>query len=163
MPNWISSPRDFWTGLIYVLLGSGAFWIALDYPLGTVGRMGPGYFPRVLALILVAIGAIALIRSFLIASDPVSHLAWKPLLLICGAIVLYGVLVQTAGLVVALTALLMLGAMASRETRFDFKSIAGMVALISFCVLVFTKGLGLPIPVVGPWLQPLFTAVGIRV
>ena len=163
MPNWISSPRDFWTGLIYVLLGSGAFWIALDYPLGTVGRMGPGYFPRVLALILVAIGAMALIRAFVTQSDAVSHLAWKPLLMICGAIVLYGVLVQTAGLVVALTALLMLGAAASRETRLDIKSIAGMVLLIAFCVLVFVKGLGLPIPIVGPWLQPLFTALGIRV
>ena len=41
--------------------------------------------------------------------------------------------------------------------------IAGMVVLIAFCVLVFVKGLGLPIPTVGPWLQPLFMAVGIRV
>lgn len=163
MPNWITSPRDFWTGLIYVLLGSGAFWIALDYPLGTVGRMGPGYFPRVLALILVVIGAIALVRAFVSVSEPVGHLAWKPLLLICGAIVLYGMLVQTAGLVVALAVLLMVGAMASRETRFDVKSIVGMVVLIAFCVLVFIKGLGLPIPMVGPWLQPLFNAVGIRV
>ncbi len=163
MPNWISSPRDFWTGLIYVLLGSGAFWIALDYPLGTVGRMGPGYFPRVLALILVGIGMMALIRAFVLDSGEVTHLAWKPLLMICGAIVLYGILVQTAGLVVALTVLLTLGAAASRYTRFDLKSIAGMVVLIAFCVLVFVKGLGLPIPTVGPWLQPLFMAVGIRV
>lgn len=163
MPNWISSPRDFWTGLIYVLLGSGAFWIALDYPLGTVGRMGPGYFPRVLALILVVIGVLAFVRAFVIESGEVTHLAWKPLLMICGAIVLYGVLVQTAGLVVALTVLLMIGAMASRETRFDVKSIAGMFLLIAFCVLVFVKGLGLPIPIVGPWLQPLFMAIGIRI
>ncbi len=70
---------------------------------------------------------------------------------------------QTAGLVVALTVLLMLGAAASRETRFDLKSIAGMIMLIAFCVLVFVKGLGLPIPIVGPWLQPLFAAFGIRV
>lgn len=163
MPNWISSPRDFWTGLIYVLLGSGAFWIALDYPLGTVGRMGPGYFPRVLALILIGIGVISLIRSLFADGDPVSHLAWGPLGLICSAIVLYGVLVQTAGLAVALTVLLMLGAAASRETRFDIKSIIGMMLLIAFCVLVFVKGLGLPIPIVGPWLQPLFMAVGIRI
>lgn len=163
MPNWISSPRDFWTGLIYVLLGAGAFWIALDYPLGTVGRMGPGYFPRMLAIILMIIGALALIRAFVTDSGEVTHLAWKPLLMVCAAVVLYGVLVQTAGLVVALMVLLMLGAAASRETRFDWKSIAGMMALIAFCVLVFVKGLGLPIPIVGPWLQPLFASVGIKV
>ncbi|MEQ1711403.1 MAG: tripartite tricarboxylate transporter TctB family protein [Hyphomicrobium sp.] len=163
MPKWISSPRDLWTGLIYVGLGAGAFWIALDYPIGTVGRMGPGYFPRVLALCLVAIGLIALVRAFVIDSEAVSHLAWKPLLLICGAIVLFGVLVQTAGLVVALTALLVTGAAASGETRFDLKSIVGMGLLIAFCSAVFVKGLGLPIRLVGPWLEPLFTAIGIRV
>jgi len=163
MPNWISSPRDFWAGLIYLLLGAGAFWIALDYAPGTVGRMGPGYFPRALAMILVVIGAIALVRAFVVESGEVTHLAWKPLLMICGALVLYGVLVQTAGLVVALTALILLGAMASQEFRFEPKAVGGMIVLIAFCALVFVKGLGLPIQLVGPWLEPLFTAAGIKI
>lgn len=163
MPKWISSPRDFWTGLIYTALGAAAFWIALDYPLGTVGRMGPGYFPRVLALILAGIGLLSLARSFVAVGEPVSHLAWKPLLLICSSIVLFGVLVQTAGLVVALSALIAVGATASREFRVELKSLAGMALLIAFCGLVFVKGLGLPIVLVGPWLAPLFNAIGIRV
>lgn len=163
LPKRISSPRDLWTGLIYVLLGAGAYWIALDYPPGTVGRMGPGYFPRVLALLLMMIGLIALVRAFVMESEVVTHLAWKPLLMICGSIVLYGLLVQTAGLVIALIVLIMLGAMASREFRLDLRSTTGMVALIAFCSLVFVKGLGLPIRLAGPWLEPLFAAVGIGV
>ncbi len=47
----IRSPKDFWTGVIYVGFGAAAWWIARDYSFGTASRMGPGYFPTVLAAI----------------------------------------------------------------------------------------------------------------
>ncbi len=159
MPSWITSPRDFWTGLVYITIGGGALWLALGYRLGTAGKMGPGYFPQVLSVLLIGIGVIALLRSVMIKSQPVSHVAWKPLLLITAAIAAFGTLVQSAGLVVALLALILLGAAASREFRFDAKAFVGMVLLISLCGLVFVKGLGLPLKLVGPWLAPAFESV----
>lgn len=161
MPNWISSPRDFWTGLIYVGLGGGALWLALDYKFGTVGRMGPGYFPRVLAVLLIVIGLVSLARSVFAKGEPVAQLAWKPLFLIVGAIVAYGLLVHTLGLVVALFVLILMGAAASQEFRFETKALVGMVGLVAFCSAVFVKALGLPIPLVGPWLRPLIDVLGV--
>lgn len=159
----ISSPRDFWTGLIYVVLGAGAYWIALEYKIGTVGRMGPGYFPRVLAAILFFIGLVSLARAFVLKGEPIGHLAWKPLLMISGAIILYGVLVHKAGLVIALLALILVGAAASKEFDLHPKALAGMAALIAFCSAVFVKGLGLPIPLAGPWVKAILAPLGLNV
>ena len=52
----IKHPKDFWAGILYIAFGATAIIIALNYPAGTAGRMGPGYFPRGLGAILIAIG-----------------------------------------------------------------------------------------------------------
>lgn len=161
MPKWISGPRDFWTGAVYIAIGSGALWLAMDYKLGTASRMGPGYFPRILAVILIGIGVVSLVRSFFVKGEPIADIAWKPLVFVCGAIIAYGLLVAEAGLVVALVALILGGAAASREFRLDPKALAGMCILIAVCVAVFIKGLGLPIPIVGPGLKAVMSAIGI--
>lgn len=161
MHSWIASPRDFWTGIIYITIGAGAAFLASGYSFGTVRKMGPGLFPTVLALCLIAIGALSLIRSLVVTGEPISRIAWKPLILVCGAIVIYGLLVMQAGLPVALTALILTGAMASRSFRFDPLALAGMAGLVGFAAAVFVKGLGLPIPLVGPALKSLLAAAGI--
>ena len=48
-----------------------------------------------------------------------------------------------------------MSAAASEHFKFDWKATAGLVALVVFCALVFVKGLGVPMPLVGTWLQPL--------
>lgn len=151
----VAGPRDVWAGVIYIALGGVMFWVALGYRLGTAGRMGPGYFPRVLALILVAIGVVALVRGLVVRGEKISGIAWGPLVLILSSCALFGVLLERAGLVVALAALVFVSASASREFRFDWKLSLGLVALIAFCVLAFVKGLGVPMPIVGSWLEPL--------
>jgi hypothetical protein len=149
-----SSPKDFWTGLIYLGFGGAALWIGANYNMGTAGRMGPGYFPKVLAAMLIALGIVSVVKSFLTKGDPVERVALKPLVLILIACILFGVLINTAGLIVALLALVLVSAAASREFRFEWQAVAGLVALIVFCALVFVKGLGVPMPIIGPWLEP---------
>jgi hypothetical protein len=151
----MAAPKDVWAGLIYIALGGAMFWVALGYRLGTAGRMGPGYFPRVLALILVLIGIISLVRGLIVQGEPVGDLAWKPLALISLSSVLFGLLLERAGLAVALAALVLVSASASNQFRWDGKALAGLVALVAFCVLVFVKGLGVPMPILGSWLEPV--------
>ena len=71
------NPKDFWTGLIYIFFGSSAMLIAREYSMGTAVKMGPAYFPTMLGGLLVAIGAIAVIRSLSSPALPLGRLRSK--------------------------------------------------------------------------------------
>lgn len=147
----IRSPKDFWAGLIYLCIGLGAFYIAQDYPMGTAVRMGPGYFPRVLGTLLALIGLVSLARSFLRPGESIGRLAWREVLLVLGATVMFGLLVRGAGLALSLIVLVVLSAYASRQFRLR-TSVLLALGLAVFSVLVFIKGLGIPLPLWGSWL-----------
>jgi hypothetical protein len=66
--------------------------------------------------------------------------------------VLFGLLLRPAGLVPALVVLIVVSASASARFRLQWRASGLMVALIAFCALVFVKGLGLPVPLLGHWL-----------
>ncbi len=145
------NPTDLWAGLIYLALGLAAVWIGRNYPQGTSARMGPGYFPTVLGSLLVLLGAVSVVRSFIRPGEAVSPVAWRPLLLVLGAIVLFGLLLPVGGLLVALPALIIVSALASQHSRLDAASVAALIGVVAFCYLVFVKGLGVPMPLLGSW------------
>jgi hypothetical protein len=147
----IRSPRDLWSGLLYIIFGLSAVVIGREYGMGSALKMGPAYFPTLLGWLLAVIGAISVIRGFVIRGTPVGGFAIKGLLMIIGATLLFGFTVRGAGLAIALPILIIVSAAAS--SRFRWKTTLLMAAgLTLFCVLVFLKGLGVPLPVVGPWL-----------
>lgn len=147
----VRNPRDFWAGAIYLALAVVVIWIGRNYHLGTAERMGPGYFPTVLGSILALIGVAAIVRSFLRPGEPIGAFAWRPLGLVLGATVLFGLLLPRVGVVASLAVLIVVGALASRNSRLDVKSAAAAAGLIAFCVIVFVKGLGVPMPMLGSW------------
>jgi Tripartite tricarboxylate transporter TctB family len=147
----IRNPRDFWAGAIYLALAIVVIWIGRDYPLGTSARMGPGYFPTVLGAVLAIFGAVSIGRSFLRPGEPISAFAWRPLIFVLGSTVLFGLLLQRVGILVALTCLIVVSALASRNSRLDVTSVAALIGLVAFCVIVFVKGLGVPMPLIGSW------------
>lgn len=59
----VRSPKDFYAALIYLAFGLGGLWFGATYPMGTAGRMGAGYFPKVLSSLLVLLGIVAMFRS----------------------------------------------------------------------------------------------------
>ena len=153
MPSFVRSPKDFWAGVLYSAFGAAAVFIAAgDYPMGTGARMGPGYFPIVLGVLLLAFGVACLVRSVLQEGEPIGTIAWKPLALVTLATVLFGLLLPVLGLVVALFALALVSAAASALFRFDVRALAGLVVLIAACALVFVTALGVPLPLFGSWL-----------
>ncbi len=149
--------RDFWSGLIYMIVGFGAVYLARlnDYPMGVARSMGAGYFPTYLGWILAAIGVVSLVRSFIREGDELGNLAWVKIAYVTVAVVAFGLILPTLGLAVAVFAVVLISAYASRF--FNLK-LTVLIALGSsvFCCLVFVKGLGLPIPIFGPWLQALW-------
>jgi hypothetical protein len=147
----IRGRKDFWTGLIYVFFGVSALLVARDYGMGTGVRMGPAYFPTILGVLLSAIGVIAVIRSFIVPGTPIGAIAFRGLALVGASVLLFGLIVRGAGLAVALPLLVIISAGASARFRWGpTLLIAG--GLTIFCTLVFLKGLGIPLPVIGPWL-----------
>jgi len=150
----IYSPKDFGAGAIYVGVGAAALWIGAEYRVGSAGRMGPGYFPKVLASLLIGIGLIAIVRAFIARGEPITEPAWKPLLIILASCALFGLALPRIGLPLALLLLCLGSATASREFRLEPLAMLGLLALITFCALVFVKGLGVPMPLLGSWLEP---------
>ncbi|HEX6829597.1 MAG TPA: tripartite tricarboxylate transporter TctB family protein [Burkholderiales bacterium] len=150
MKSIVRGPKDFWAALIYIGIGLAAVLIGRDYGMGTAFKMGPAYFPTVLGGALTLVGVISLVRSFLRKGEPVGAIAFRPLLLVVAAIVACGFLVRGAGVAVALPVLVVVSALASAKFRWG-PALALAIGVTVFCVLVFLKGLGVPLPILGPW------------
>jgi hypothetical protein len=142
----IKAPRDFWAGLMFIGFGLAFALIAQNYQMGTSVRMGPAYFPTVLGGILAVIGLAILIESFALEGPKVPRFYFKPLILLVLAIVLFGILLKPLGLVLASAVLIAVGAFGGVDFRWK-EVVILCVVLAIFSVLVFIKGLGLPIPV----------------
>ncbi|GFZ93344.1 tripartite tricarboxylate transporter TctB family protein [Elstera cyanobacteriorum] len=146
----IRHPKDFLSGVIFIALGLGFLYIAQDYRMGTATRMGPGYFPSILAGILTLIGLTTSLRALFRDGEKVEGFAWKPLVIVLVGTVLFGVLVRDAGLIVALLAYI--GITATASIYFHWRPTLMMaVGLTVFSVIIFIKALGLPIPMIGAW------------
>ncbi len=144
----IKSQRDFVAGLMFVTVGICFAVGATNYSFGQSARPGPGYFPLLLGVILAILGAVVTFQAFLSGGadgDPVGSIAWKPLLLILGSVVLFGVLLPQLGLAVALPVLIIISSMAA---EFHLKTaIVASVVLTFFSWAAFVYGLGLTLPV----------------
>ncbi len=155
MHSMIRSPKDFCAGLIYVAIGSIAILLGREMPMGTAIKMGPAYFPTVRGWLLALIGVISLVRAFVQQGEPIPKFAWKPLLLITVATVVFGLLVRGAGFVVALPIFIIMTAYASVNFRWVPTLVIAAVAT-TLCALVFIKGLGVPLPLIGRWFSGWF-------
>lgn len=150
MSSIIRHPKDFWSGILFIAFGLGAVWLSWDYPMGKAGRMGPGYFPIVLGWLLAAIGAATLARSFFSTGEPIGKLAFKQLLIVISAIVVFGFIVRGAGIMPAVFLLVMISSFAS--TKFGWIPMLSMaVGSAVFCWVVFVYLLGLPLQAFGSW------------
>jgi hypothetical protein len=151
MAHPIRSPRNFWAGLLYAVVGAAAIALAREYGMGTGARMGPAYFPTVLGVLLILLGAVAIARALLVDGPPVDAIGWKGLILVTAGTLLFAALLRPAGLLVALVALVLVTAAASARFRPEPRALGLMAALVAFCALVFVKALGLPVPLLGAW------------
>lgn len=150
----IRNPRDFWSGVVFFAIGAAfaiiakgdPFGILQGYPIGNASRMGPGYFPFVLATILAVLGAIIAFTSLATDGQPVDKFAIRPLIFILGAVVIFGVLVKTLGMALGIIVLVMVSAFGGHEFRFREVLIAAII-LAASSVGIFVYGLKLPFPI----------------
>ena len=149
----IKSRKDFVSGLMFMAVGTAFAVGATNYTVGAASRMGPGYFPFALGALLAILGLFVALASFTgdrADGGAIGRIAWKPLLLIVGANLAFGVLlggiptlgVPAMGLIVAIFATVIISSMAG--TRF---AIAGSLILAAILAvgsyLTFVLGLSL--------------------
>ena len=134
---------DFLAGLLMIVFGAIAFYMALDYPFGSALRMGPGYFPRVLAGIMMAFGVYIALRGLRTGEKVQGRWGWKALAFVSAAFIAFGWLMDHAGLVPSLIVLLFVAAFAGHEFRLK-EVVILTVVMVLFAYGVFIQGLGLP-------------------
>jgi hypothetical protein len=141
--------QDLLAGLLFMAVGALGWMIARHYPLGTAFRMGPGFVPVGLSLILVGLGAIVALRSLFVGATSTGDWMPRSLVFVLAGVLAFAALIETGGLVAAIVAMTAVASLGSRESRPIEVAIAA-AALALAGVLIFVVGLNLPI---GPWPQ----------
>ena len=143
----IRNEKDVAAGVLYMLFGAAFSLGALNYRLGDPARMGPGWFPFWIGVLLVVVGLLTAWTGLRpnAAAEKVKRPQLRPLAWVIGAVVLFGLLLQPLGLVLSLLVLVLVSSFASHE--FTWKgAVATAIALILFSTAVFIWGINLQIP-----------------
>lgn len=153
--SFIRNPKDVITGLLLVATAAMFALLTADLPMGTAIRMGPGYFPLVLSGILGLLGLIVLATGLRYPDEgtPVrlADLPWRALFLVTASVFVFGLGIRPLGLGPSIGLAVFISALASQ--RFHLATALALTALmVAFAWGVFIKGLGLPLPMLGPWL-----------
>ena len=153
----IKSQKDFFAGLMFMGVGTAFAWGATTYNVGTGARMGPGYFPLLLGVVLALIGLLITFKALTVETqdgDKIGKWAWKPLFFILAANFAFGILlaglpsigIPAMGLIVGIYALTFIASLAGNE--FHAKSVfvlATVLAVGSYVAFVWALKLQFPV------------------
>lgn len=142
----IPRPKDFYAGLLFVAFGVFAIVLGWSYPMGTAARMGPGYFPRLLGILLVVLGGALSLTALRGHGPALPGWKWRPVSIVLISVVAFGLVLTHAGLVLSTIGLIAVASMASHEYRFRESVLSGVV-LAALSVGVFVIGLKLQLPI----------------
>ncbi len=143
----IHKRKDFYAGLIFVFFGVLAMLVARSYPMGSASRMGPGYFPIILGGILAMLGlAISASGLLRVSGEMLEPWALRPLLLVSGGVLAFGLLVEPLGLVLATLILIFMSCLGGTEFRLREVGILFLL-LVALGWGIFIYAVGLPFKV----------------
>lgn len=144
----IGHQKDFWSGVMFLVVGVGFAWGATNYSFGNGVRPGPGSFPFGLGVLTAVLGLVILLKSLVYRSDStgsIGRIVWKPLLVVIGSVVLFGFTLPNLGLFVALPLLVISSALAGDEFRLREVLLNATILTVGSWA-VFVLGLNLIIP-----------------
>jgi hypothetical protein len=152
----IKSQKDFFSGLVFVVVGSAYALGANNYKIGEAARMGPGYFPLMLGILLAVLGIVVIFKAMVVETmdgDKVGSIAWKPLFFIIVANLVFGILLgglpsikfPSFGLIVAIYALVPIAALAGDEFKLkEVLVLATILAALSYFAFIYALNLQFP-------------------
>jgi hypothetical protein len=163
-PSQTSAPDPWWkllartdvmAGLTFMALATFALIVSRNYPIGTALRMGTGYVPRLLAWVLLGLGALTIAQDLWTRAPQPTRDAdrtgvARPMILITAAIVVFGLSIERFGLVIAILLLVAIGTLAGPR-RGIFEAVLTAAIMAAAAVGIFIWGLGLTIPIWPEW------------
>jgi len=148
----IKSQRDFWSGLMFIVVGIVFAVGATNYSMGSSARPGPGYFPLILSVIMAILGGVVLFKAMTIETeggDLIGPFAWRPLIVIVAAITVFGLALPRLGMLITVPLLIVITSLAGDE--FHWKGVVvNAIVLTVGAWAIFIAGLKLTIPLY-PW------------
>lgn len=149
----VRSPRDLATGLLLCAVAAAAIWLSRDLEYGSARNMGAGFFPRWVAILLLALGTFIALSGFAVDGPRLERIAWPLAVPLVGSVVLFGVAVTQLGLLLTVALSVAVAAIAGRGyRRGEIVLLAAGMAL--FCAALFVWGLSLPMNLLPAILQP---------
>lgn len=142
---------DFSAGLLFIFFGAVFGLQCLGLEMGTTLRMGPGYFPAVLSVVLLGLGAAIVFTSIGSIGEDIGNYAWRGMVFILAAPIFFGLTVRGLGFVPSIFVTTLIAALAGLKLK-PFYAVALAIGVTIFCTLVFSVALGLPFRRFGPWL-----------
>jgi hypothetical protein len=139
--------KDFWAGMMLLGIGVAAMFISRDYRFGSALRMGPGFFPTILSGILIAFGICIMAVGLRSGEKIQGSLSLRAFVMLPLSLILFGILMQVAGFIPALVALVFVSAASGREFKL-MEVLLLTVGLTVASVALFIWGLGLPYPLI---------------
>lgn len=153
----IKSQKDFFSGLMFMGVGVAFAWGSTNYTIGTGARMGPGYFPLVLGILLALLGGIITFKALVVETvdgEKIGSVAWKPLFFIIAANLVFGAMLgglpviglPPMGLILGIYALTFIAANAGDEFKFiEVLVLATILAALSYCAFILLLKLQFPV------------------
>jgi hypothetical protein len=153
----IKSQKDFFSGLMFMTVGVAFAWGASDYTIGNGARMGPGYFPLVLGVLLALLGAMITFKALVVETvdgEKIGSIAWKPLFFIIAANLVFGACLgglpsiglPPMGLIVGIFALTFIASNAGEEFKFKEVTILAIIlAVMSYAAFILLLKLQFPV------------------
>ena len=142
--NRIANNADFWAGVMFILFGAAAVYMSRDYPMGSAMRMGPGYFPTYLGILMILFGLGIGAKGILKGSDEIGPWAFKPIIVLSLGVLAFGFLIEKVGFVPSLIALIVITSLSGREKIRWLEVLLVTIVLVAGAVGVFIYGIGLP-------------------
>ena len=145
----IKALRDFWSGLLFLLVGIAFAWLSTGDDFGSATEPGPAFFPFGLGLLLAILGGFVLFKALAIeadGSDPVGSVAWRPLVFITGALVFFACALPQLGLLCTLPWVVVLSTMAGEQFRWRVALLnSGLLTLGAWAIFVWWLKLEIPV------------------